>query len=111
MDIGFLGGSNILGCGNESDFLHFFEAAKAVAHDCTLKELRRLIFNRLYRRYVRYEDLAETKVCMNFICGKLLKGTSVKGNLHQSCCNIYNTFNEAFDHCVDFLMNMGNIDR
>jgi len=115
-NIGFCGGSSIRELGPISDVMLFFNCVGAYVVPGTRKDWS-LITDRLYRRYVRFEDLDETSGLMAEVKRAFssvsstevdwsaldeLPSSSSRLNAKQGTLDlVYAKYFEQFDYCVE----------
>ncbi|MDS7931555.1 hypothetical protein RMB13_19115 [Acinetobacter sp. V102_4] len=92
--IGFHGGCLMSGLGNVEEMKEFFEILHDISNGLDNKMDLPLVFDRLYKRYVRYEDIDKTKQIMD----------SLRKLLTQDDNTTYVKFLEyfdSFDSCLE----------
>lgn len=100
MNIGFLGGSGVRVVGEEENFLMFFSSIKnwidwdlMPNHNC-----QNLICDRLYKRYVRMQDLDLTTDAMNFIFEQFQR---IVTDTNEILANRLSNILESYLKCVE----------
>ncbi|MBP0943678.1 hypothetical protein V2K16_26650 [Pseudomonas alliivorans] len=111
--VGFQGGSSIFELGVASDMVCFFSALREKVE---LSECELLLLDRLYRRYLRFEELDEVSMLMrnskNYLSRvpssivelKVLGWRPEKSNLNTACesfTEVFIKYFDGFEYCAE----------
>lgn len=108
--IGFSGGGNVISCGSVEDFLLFFSAIKRFINwkEGPSRKSEYLVCNRLYKKYVKTQDLNNTTETILFIQQQFNKIQSDNG---QKLSNIFSKIFSAYNRCtesISYYLNKGD---
>ena len=103
IEIGLSSACNILIVGHINIFLTFFHAVKTIVnwHEYAAPHDDYLIIDRLYKRYVRENELIRTRKCMNFIYDQITAKTK-DVNVVDATKKMCDIFFRSFDNTTDF---------
>lgn len=117
MNIGFCGGSSLCEIGTISDIKLFFECIEIFVAKKESSRQWSLLMDRLYRRYLRIEELDEAESLMKEVKIKFstLSITEVDWNMdligdrrrtwldpnQSNLADVFSTYFQHFEHCVE----------
>lgn len=109
MVVGFFGGSDLRPVGSVKYFLDFYKTIKNTIdwEEAPCKESKKLICDRLYKRYVRNDDFDLTVDSMHYIFS-VFKNNKSGGNIADKFSDLYSNFLDSVDNFKYFQIHRGN---